>query len=198
MSKLNDILQEDVLSEVNQILAEADSEAEKLIAEAQSKASKRVEAYRKEAEAELQTATRRAKSAGELSVSIARIRARGQEIALVKEKVLAALEKVPAKQNYREILEALAEEALKAIGAAEAATVHPDDKDKLSVWAKQKGLELRTDPELHLGVRITATAGRQSVENSLPERLQRGWETLVSVVARRLWGESQSLSTSEK
>jgi len=193
MSKLNDILQEEVLSEVHQILAQADSRAEKLIAEARSRASERVEAYRKKAEAELRAATGRAKSTGELSISIARIRTRDQEIALVRDKVMTALEEIRTKQNYGEILEALAEEAFKAAGAAEAAVVHPDDLDKLSAWAKQKGLELKTDPGLHLGVRIMAPGGRYTVENSLPERLERGWETLLSGVVQRLWGEPPSL-----
>ena len=198
MSKLNDILQEEVLSEVNQILAEADSRAEKLIAEAKSKASERVGAYRKKVEAELQAAIRGMKSARELTLSIARIRAREHGITLVRERVLAALEAIPTKQNYGEILEALAEEAFRAVEAAEAAVVHPDDKGKLSAWAKQRGLELTTDPGLHLGVRITTPGSGHSVENSLPERLQRGWETLLSGVVQRLWGEPQSLSISEK
>jgi V/A-type H+-transporting ATPase subunit E len=198
MSKLNDILQEEVLSEVNQILAEADSRAEKLIAEAKSKASERVEAYRKKVEAELQAAIRGMKSSRELTLSIARIRAREHGINLVRERVLAALEKIPTKQNYGEILEALAEEAFKAVEAAETAAVHPDDQDKLSAWAKQKGLELTTDPALRLGVRITTPGGGQSVENSLPKRLERGWEMLLSGVVQRLWGEPESFSISEK
>ncbi len=189
MSKLRDILQEEVLSEVNQILVEADSKAEKLIAEARSRASERVEAYQKKAEAELRAAIRRAKSSGELSISIARIRAKEHVITLVKERVLAALDEIPAKQNYRKILETLAEEAFQAVGTAEAAAVHPNDKDQLSVWAKQKGIELRTDPGLRLGVRITALGGQYSVENSLHERLQRGWETLASGMSRQLWDE---------
>jgi V/A-type H+-transporting ATPase subunit E len=198
MSKLNDILQEEVLSEVNQILAEADSRAEKLIAEAKSKASERVEAYRKKVEAELQAAIRGMKSSRELTLSIARTRAREHGINLVRERVLAALEKIPTKQNYGEILEALAEEAFKAVEAAETAAVHPDDQDKLSAWAKQKGLELTTDPALRLGVRITTPGGGQSVENSLPKRLERGWEMLLSGVVQRLWGEPESFSISEK
>ena len=198
MSKLNDILQEEVLSEVDQILAEADSRAEKIIAEAKSNASERVEVYRKKAEAELQVATRRAKSAGELSVSTARFRAREHGITLVREKVVAAFKEIPTNQSYGEILKALAEEAFKAAGAAEAAAVHPYDKDKLSAWAKQKGLELTIDPNLHLGVRIMGPGGEYSVENSLPERLRRGWETLVSGVEQQLWGEPRSLLVSEK
>jgi vacuolar-type H+-ATPase subunit E/Vma4 len=198
MSKLNDILKEDVLSEINEILSEADVRAETLIREAKSRASEQVEAHRKRVEAELQAALRGMKSARELTVSVARIRARDQEIALVKERVKAAIQEMVARPNYGEILEALAEEAFRSVEAAGAATVHPDDKDKLSAWAKRKGLELTTDPALHLGVRITTPGGQQSVENSLPERIQRGWETLMCGVAQRLWGEPGSLSKSEK
>ncbi len=191
MSKLVGVLQEEVLAEVNEILASADSRAEMLIREAKGKASERVEACRKKAEAELRAGQRRAKSAGELAVSMARIRARGEAIALVKEKALAALENVASKPNYKQILEALAEEATKAVEEAEAVVVHPDDRTKLSTWATQEELELRTDPDLHFGVRIMARKGQCSVENTLPERVQRAWETLASGVAVRLWGEPE-------
>ncbi len=191
MSKLVGILQEEALADVNGILAEADSRAELLIREAKSKASEQVEACRKKAETELRAAQRRAKSAGELAVSMARIRARGEAIALVKEKALAAFENMVSKPNYKQILEALAEEASKAAEEPEAVVVHPDDRSKLSTWAMQKELELRTDSELHLGVRIMARNGNCSVENTLPERLQRAWESLAHGVALRLWGGQQ-------
>jgi len=191
MSKLRDILQEEALAEVDEILDGADTRAETLIREARSRASERVGAYRKKAEAELRGATRRAESAAELTVSTARMKARGEAIDLVRKKALAGLEEIAGRTGYDEILEALAEEAIKAVEAAEVLVVHPDDKDKLSAWAKRKGLELRTDPGLYLGVRITTPGGRCSVENSLPERLQRGWETLVSGMVHRLWGEPQ-------
>ena len=198
MSKLSDILKEDVLSEINEILAEADSSAEKIVREAKKKASERVETQRKKVESEFQAALRGMKSALELKVSIARIRAKDQEIALVREKVMTAIQEIVMKPNYGEILEALAEEAFRSVESVEAVAVHPDDREKLSAWAGQKGLELNTDPALHLGVRITTHGGGHTVENSLPERLQRGWETLTSGVAQRLWGEPQSLSKSEK
>ncbi len=189
MSKLGDILQEEALSEINAVLTEADSKARVLIREAEKQASDRVSAYRRRAEAEHRAAARRSESAAELSLATARIQARGQVIALVKKKTLAALEEVAGRPNYGGVLQALAEEALKAVGAPEALVVHPDDRDKLSSWAVQKGLELRTDPKLHLGVRIVARGGQRSVENSLPERLQRAWETLASGVAQRLWDQ---------
>ncbi len=187
MSKLRDILQEEVLAEINKILAEADSKAGMLIAEAKSKASERMEAYRKKAEAELRGATRRAESAAELTISTARMRARGEAIAMVRKKALAGLEEIASRPDYDKILETLAEEAMKAIEAAEVLVVHPDHKIRVSAWAKQKRLQLQADPGLYLGVRLVARGGHRSVENSLPERLQRAWETLASGVAQRLW-----------
>ena len=187
MSKLRNVLQEEALSEVNGILAGADSRAELLIAEAKSRASERVEAYRKRAELELRAATRRAESSAELTVSTARMRARGEVIDLVRKKVLAALGEIAGSPDYDKILQTLAEEAMKAAEPAEALVVHPDDNAKVSGWAEKKGLQLRIDPELRFGVRIMARGGQRSVENSLPQRVERAWETLASGVAQRLW-----------
>ncbi len=187
MSKLKDVLQEEALSEIDEVLAEADSKAKLLIAEAKSTASERVEAYRKKAEAELRGETRRAESTAEFTVSTARMKARGEAIALVRMKALAALEEVAERPEYDKILKTLSEEAAKAAETAEALIVHPNDEVKLSGWAEQMGLQLRTDPGLHLGVRIVVRGGQHSIENSLPERLERAWETLASGVAQRLW-----------
>ncbi len=191
MSKLEDILREEALAEINAILTEADSKAGTLIREAEKKASDRVAARRKKVEAETRIAARRAESAAELTLATARMQARGQAIALVKNKVLARFEEIARRPNYGQILQALAEEAMQKVEAPEGVFVHPDDKDKLGSWAAQKGLELRTDPGLHLGVRIVAHGGQRSVENSLPERLRRAWETMASGVAHRLWDGSE-------
>ena len=44
---------------------------------------------------------------------------------------------------------------------AEAVVVNPDDQDKLKDWARQQGLELQTDPNLRLGVRIVSQRGNE-------------------------------------
>lgn len=188
MSKLGDVLQEEALAEIRSILSEADAKATALIREAEGQASQRVAAFQKTVEAETRAADRRDKSAAELTLAKARMQAKGRAIALVKEKVLAGLKEVARKPNYGEILVGLADEAIKAVEAPEAVVVHPEDEVRLSAWATQKGLELRTDPGLHLGVRIVTAGGQRSVENSLPERLQRAWESLAPGVAQRLWG----------
>ena len=187
MSKLSDILQQEVLAEIDKILAEADSRAETLIREAEKEASDRVAAYTKKAEARLRAATLHAESMAALTLSTARTQAKSQVIAVVKRKAMDALEKIAGKPEYGRILEALAEEAMKAVETAEAVILHPADEVKLGAWATQRGLELRADPRLHLGVRIVARGGQRSVVNSLPERLNRAWEMLGSDVARRLW-----------
>lgn len=188
MSKMGDILQQEVLAEINKILAEADSRAEALIRDAEKEASARMAAYGKKAEARLRAATSRAESTAELLLSAARMQARSQVFASVKEKTMAKLEKTADGPEYDRILEALAEEAMKAVEAAEVVAVHPDEKVRLGAWVGERGLELRTDPGLRLGVRIMARGGQRSVENSLPERFRRAWETLASGVAKRLWG----------
>jgi V/A-type H+-transporting ATPase subunit E len=187
MSKLADILQQEALAEIDEIRAEAEARAEKITREAEKEASERVAAYRKRTAGEIRAGTQRAQSAAELTLATARIQAKGRVIALVRDKVLAALEEIAGKPHYGDVLAALAEEAMAALETAEAVVVHPDDRDKLSDWARRQGLELRTDAALHLGVRIVAREGRRSAENSLPERLERAWETLAAEVAGLLW-----------
>ncbi len=187
MSKLGEILQQETVAEIDGILAEADSKAERLIREAEKRASDRMATYEKKAKAKLRTAVSLAESTAELNLSTARIQAKSQVIATVQKKVIDALEKIARGPDFGRILEALAEEAVKALEAPEALIVHPDDKTKLDPWAKRKGIELRTDPGIRLGVRMVGCGGQRSVENSLPERLQRAWDALASGVVQRLW-----------
>ena len=186
MSKLEEILQAEVASEINAILAEADIRAVKIVSEAESRAAAKVAAHRKLIEAEARAATQQAQSAAELSVANARLQAKGEVTDLLRQKVLLALEEVPSQPGYGRVLQTLAEEALGAAAGAEAVVVHPHDKENLVDWAQQKGLDLQTDPELRLGVRIVSRSGA-TVENTLPERLRRVWNTLGPGLTRLLW-----------
>jgi V/A-type H+/Na+-transporting ATPase subunit E len=187
MSNLDGIIQKEAFAEINQLLQESEAKAAAVIQAAQMNASAQVAACRKRTEAEIRAAGRRAESAAELTVATARIHARGQVIALLREKALDGLEEIAAKPNYGEILHALADEAIKAVKAPEAVVVHPNDRDKLEGWAMQNGIELRTDSGIRLGARIISSGGKNSVENSLPERLDRAWDMLVSGVVQLLW-----------
>jgi V/A-type H+-transporting ATPase subunit E len=188
MSKLGEILQEEVLGEIRAILAEAESNAARVVREAEQKASARIKSHQKKMEAEARAATWRARSNAELAVSTARMQAKYQVIDSVRKKALMSLDEAASRENYRDILEALAEEALKAVEGGEVVVVHPDDEAKIHNWAAQKGLELSTDPGLRMGVRIVNRNSKRTVENSLPARLERAWNALASDIAKQLWG----------
>ena len=187
MSKLNDILREEALAEINQILDDSDSWAGTLIEEAERKAFTRLAVHRKRIETEIRAAKSRAQGAAELAMATSRIQAKGKIIALVRQKALSAIEELAGKSGYGKILLALAEEAIKEVGTAEAVVVNPNDTAIISDWAKQKRIEVRTDPELYLGVRLVSRNSKTSAENSLPERLDRSWDLLSARVAQILW-----------
>jgi len=187
MSKLNDILREEALADINQILDDSDTGAEDLIQKAEKKASTRLAVHRKKIESEIRAAKNRAQGAAELAVATARIQAKGKIIAVVRKKTVNAIEALAGKSGYSKILLALADEAIKAVDAAETVVVNPNDTAIITDWAMQKQIEVRTDPELRLGVRLVSHSSKHSVENSLPERLDRSWDMLSARVAQILW-----------
>ena len=188
MSKLESILQEEALREINAILAEAEEKARRILAEAEQKAERIKAAARRKLEAERKAALARAESAAELKVATARMQAKGEVIARVKELAMERLFALKNEERYPEVLRKLAEEALAAVSEPGAVAVAPEDAGHLEAWAKERGLELKTDPQIQLGVRVYSASGGTYVENTLPGRLERGWEELAARVAKVLWG----------
>jgi len=188
MSKLETILQEEALKEINAILAEAEERAKQIIAEAEKKAEKIKAAALRKLEAEKKAALARAESAAELKVATARMKAKGEVIERVKELALARIEALPKDPSYPEILKKLAEEALKAVAEPEKVAANPEDLVHLEDWARERGLALEPSPEVRLGVRVYQKGGGTYVENTLPGRLERAWEELAAKVAKVLWG----------
>jgi V/A-type H+-transporting ATPase subunit E len=186
MSKLAEILQAEVGKEIAEITAAADSQAARIVSEAKSHAEDRIEEQKKKLAAEARAATQGAQSAADLIVASARTQARGEVLDQLWQKVQLALEEIAAQASYAEILQALAAEARHAAAGAQVLVVNPDDQDKVKGWAREQGLELQTDPHLHLGVRLVSQGGA-AVENTLPERLRRAWGTLGPEVAKILW-----------
>jgi V/A-type H+-transporting ATPase subunit E len=190
MANLAEILEEEVLAEIGEILEEAQARSDRIVRDAKAEAAARLEAAQRENEAEERASAQRSRSAGELNVATARLDAKGQVIECTRRQSVAAIEKASSRPDYAEILRALANEALGAIEDPVAVSVNPDDIEKLRDWAARKGLELRTEPDLRLGVRIANASGK-AVENTLPERLNRAWDAVVSDVAAMLWPQGQ-------
>ena len=186
MSKLAEILQAEVGAEIEEITAASDAQVAKIVSEARSHAEDRIAEQKKKLEAEARAAAQGAQSAADLIVASARTQARGEVLDQLWQKVHLALEEMAAQADYGEILQALATEALNVAGEAKALVVNPDDQDKVKDWAREQGLELQSEPQLHLGVRIVSQR-RAAVENTLPERLRRAWGTLGPEVTKILW-----------
>ena len=187
MSSLNEILEKEALAEINRILDESDSRAATLIQEAETEAATQLAVQRKKIESATRTAKHRAEGAAELAVSTARIQAKGEMIARVRKKALSAIEELAGKPDYSKILTALADEAIRTVDGAESLVVNPNDSGILNDWAMQKRIEIRTDPALRFGVRLVSSSSKRSVENSLPERLDRSWDMLSARVGQILW-----------
>ena len=186
MSKLEEILQQEVATEIEEILGEADSRAARIVSEAKGHAEDRIVEHKKKLAAEARAATQGAQSAADLIVASARTRARGEVLDLLWQKVHLALEETPSRADYGAILQALAAEARHVAAGAQALVVNPDDQDKVKEWARQHGLELQTNPELRLGVRIVSQGGTV-IENTLPERLRRAWSIFGPEMTGMLW-----------
>jgi V/A-type H+/Na+-transporting ATPase subunit E len=188
MSKLEDILQEEVSAEISAVAGEAEAKAQAILQSASQKAGALKAAKQKQLEAEQAAAIKRAESAAELVLSQSRIQAKGQVVDQVKVGVAGALDGLRGSAEYTEILTKLAEEALVALGRAEAALVHPSDLDRLQAWAAAKGLKLSGDAAIIGGVRLVAEGGKSMVQNTLSERLERSWETLSAKATKAIWG----------
>lgn len=188
MSKLEDILKQEVASEIAAITAEAEAKARAIVEAAQARAEALKASRLKALEAERQAALRRAESAAELVVNQARIRSRGQIVDQVRAGARQALAALSSQPGYPALLTKLAEEALKGVDKPEVLVVNPADAPHLEGWAKSKGLEVKTDPSVRAGVRLTSAGGKSYVENTLAERLERGWEVLSAKAVKAIWG----------
>lgn len=187
MSKLEDILQNEVAAEIAAMAAEAEARARAIVEAAMASAEALKTAKQRQLEAERTAALRRAESAAELLLSQARISARGQVMDRVKAEVSQSLQKLAAQPEFATILQKLAEEALQGIGKAEAVLVNPAHASLMSGWAQSKGLQLKTDETIRDGVRLVAEGGRAFVQNALSERLERAWDALSARAARAIW-----------
>ncbi|MDT7920671.1 MAG: V-type ATP synthase subunit E [Meiothermus sp.] len=188
MSKLEDILQNEVAAEIGAIAAEAEARAKAIVDAAMAKAEALKANKQRQLEADHAAALRRAESAAELLLSQARITARGQAMERVRAEVGDSLQKLTQKPEFATILHQLADEALSNIGQAESVVVNPAHASLLNEWAQSKGLQLKTDPSIRDGVRLVAVGGRAFVQNTLSERLERAWDALSAKAAKAIWG----------
>lgn len=188
MSKLESILQEEVLREIEKILAEAEQKAKALLEEARARAERIVAQAERQLESERRAELNRAESAAELKITTARMQAKGEVIARVRGKAEERIQGFDRDPAWPEVLVKLADEALAAVPDPGRVEASPEDAKRLEAWAKARGVTLVASPEVRLGVRVWGKSANTFVENTLPARLERGWDELAARVAEFLWG----------
>ncbi len=188
MSKLEDILQNEVAAEIGAVVSATEAQVKTIVEAATQKAEALKANRERQLNVEQAAAVRRAESAAELMLNQARIAARGQAVDQVKSGVMQALQGMAAQSGFAEVLKKLANEALSGLGKAEAVVVNPAHTASLEAWAKEKGLKLISDANVNHGVRLIAEGGQSQIQNVLPERLERAWGVLSAKAAKAIWG----------
>ncbi|MDX2007640.1 MAG: V-type ATP synthase subunit E [Meiothermus sp.] len=188
MSKLEDILQNEITTEIAAIQGAGEAKAKAIVAAAMEKAEALKASKSRQLEAENAAALRRAESAAELLLNQARIAARGRAVDQVKSGVQKELTSLVGQASFGDVLKRLADEAIKSVGKAESVVVNPAHLSLLEGWAKAQGLRLESSPAVQNGVRVVAEGSKSFVQNALGERLERSWDALSARAAKAIWG----------
>lgn len=191
-------------SELIQLLEqEAGAERDKVLAEARARAAELVAAARKDAEAIVAESRRRVEVEGAQTharaVSTASLRAAAlvleakdkaiQEVFSRATEALTRASHDPARR--RPMLRRMIAEAAEGLGGRRATLeVPPGDAETARTACQELGLpfEVKENPDVSGGVRLTAEDRRVVVENTVASRLARTRSALVSRVAETLWG----------
>lgn len=191
MANLTALLDQEASAEIEAILSEAKQRASEIVAEAQEKADAHLAQSARAAQVQHEAALVRARSAAQLEVSSMRLRTQFDAVEQVfaeAEGQVSALVKDPTR--YPSILLKLLSEAVEALGGAKVATivVNPEDRQLVEAFLSKNKLdaEIVSDPAVVGGVRVKAATANVSVENSLPDRLQRARQSVAGEVAQLL------------
>ncbi|MGH2453428.1 MAG: V-type ATP synthase subunit E [bacterium] len=190
-SDLIALLEQEGGTEQERLLDEARGQAEQIRAAAQAEAQTVLESTRQHQEAALRAARVRAQSTAQLQAQALLLGRKDQAIAEVFRRAAAALEAVVRdRARYAQVLERLIGEGAAGFSGRVVIEAHPDDADLVRAAAGRHRLdaEVTPAPDIRGGVRFNAPDGRYVVVNTLTARLERARPTLVSEVARVLWG----------
>jgi vacuolar-type H+-ATPase subunit E/Vma4 len=178
---------------------DAREEAERLDADSRAEAKMVVDQARGRAEELVDQPVRDARAAAEIQADRVRLRARSKRAAALRAALEAALqdalddvrselERVRERDDYQQLLRALADEARALLPTADALDVDRRDVDAARAIADEWGLRLGTAYSGWGGVVLTDRQGR-SVRNTLEERHVGAMHTARAIVVSGLRSE---------
>ena len=192
-SELIQLLEREAHVERDRALEEAHRQAEEIRAAGQREAEEILASTHQRLEEERRQAATRAGSAASLRAAALLLEAKDRAIQQVFERAVAQIARAdedPAR--HRALLHHLLEEAAHGIDTRGATLeVPPGDAEAAADAARALNLavEIRENPEIRGGLRLTTEDRRIVVENTVESRLNRTRSTLVSRIAEILWGD---------
>lgn len=201
-SELITLLEQEAAAERDRVLAEARIQAEEIRATAQAEARRVVETQREQQEMALRAARVRAQSTAQLQAQALVLEQKDQAISEVFRRAEGELEAVMQdRPRYELVIQRLIGESVREFRGPFVIEVHSDDEDLAREQVDAlKAIEtlagrnpewkpvVRPAEGIRGGVRLISADGRYVVLNTLTSRLARARPTLVSEVAKVLWG----------
>jgi vacuolar-type H+-ATPase subunit E/Vma4 len=189
-SELITLLQREADAEREQVLAEGRKQADSILVEARRQAEEVVAAARGRLENEQKAALLKAQSTAQLLAASLVLRAKEEEIARIFERAETELNGlVGDAQRYPAALRTFVEEALQGFEGRAIVSVNPSDEPVVQGLARHRGwdVDVRADPSVRGGARVSAHNGRFMVTNTVASRLDRARPALAAELAKLLW-----------
>jgi len=197
--KLAALLDQEAGAEIEAILAAARSRVSELVAAAKEREEVRLAEAQRILAAQHEAAMVRAESAAQLEATAVKLRAQHRVVEAVFARAAKELDAlIGDAKRYQPVLLKLLNEAIDALGGEAikiaSVTVNPADQALITAVAKKLNLavEIKTDPELRGGVKVTAADANVSITNSLPVRLAAVREELTTDLSRLLFAPKEA------
>ncbi|CAN5781085.1 hypothetical protein BH24DEI2_BH24DEI2_16610 [soil metagenome] len=198
MANLSALLEKEAGAEIEAILSEARERASELVAEARTEADTTLAQQERSAASQYDAALVRSSSGAQLEASSLKLRAQHEAVERVFRAAKTSLEALTQdKAAYGDVLSKLLTEAVEGLGGANkvaAVVVNPADRAAAEKAASAHGMggKVETSDDVRGGVRVRATGGNVTLENTLFGRLEAVQDELASDVSRTLFGAQRA------
>jgi len=191
IEELRKAVLEKAKAEADEILREAVKRSEAIIRDAEEKKRRFVESEKGKLRAALQIESRVGEARRRARLIISSVKA---EVAKeVKERalnLLRSMDSAKREESLRSLLEDAIAEVLRAVPSETLLEVHvaPADKPLVEKLLREKGLkyEVREDPSILGGVRVSCCGGDVVVDNTYNTRLGKGLADVLREISREL------------
>lgn len=185
---LGDILEKEIQGEIARIQQEAQDQAARIVADAQEKAQNMIDSRQRALATDYAAGLTRARSAADLDANAQKLAASDTLQVQAFQTAEQQLRQATSAPQYSQIVTKLIQEGLQALPNAEVIETSAAEQDAVrqALQSLGRSMEVRVNDSVQTGVRLLASGGKTSVQNTLLGRLQTGRGELSAQVSRLL------------